>query len=335
MNTLSGRETLVPAEPEPSGPGCLRLRCPRCLRGLQVIDVLDLSASVQCFSCGLGISSQNGIWRAVAPGRKEHFRQFVCEYQRIRALEGRGSRNPEFYLKLPYEDLTGRNRWQWKIRGRSFSFFETRILPAMGDGYRRDLDILDLGAGNCWMSYRLALRGHRPLAVDLLDNFFDGLGAARHYLARLPRSLPRFQAEMDRLPFADRQFDVAIFNASFHYSEDYHATIREALRCLRRPGYLVIMDSPLYWSDASGEQMVRERRAAFTRRFGLTSDSIPSLEYLTAGILQELARMFQLAWQIEKPWYGLRWALRPVKARLLGRREPSKFFLIWTKVGDA
>jgi predicted RNA methylase len=51
----------------------------------------------------------------------------------------------------------------------------------------RPLDLLDLGAGTGWMSYRLALRGHHPVAVDLLNDDRDGLGAARHFFAKLPR----------------------------------------------------------------------------------------------------------------------------------------------------
>jgi hypothetical protein len=41
--------------------------------------------------------------------------------------------------------------------------------------------VLDVDAGIGWLSYRLPKRGHRPLAVDLLDNDSDGFGAARHY----------------------------------------------------------------------------------------------------------------------------------------------------------
>src|SRR3546814_11906422 len=79
--------------------------------------------------------------------------------------------------------------------------------------------VLDLGAGNCWMSYRLSLAGYRPCAVDLLTNDSDGMGAARHYRAHLPALFPRFQASFGQLPFADDQFDAAVFNASFPYSE--------------------------------------------------------------------------------------------------------------------
>ena len=71
------------------------------------------------------------------------------------------------------------------------------------------------------------------------------------------------QAELDNLPFADSQFDLAIFNASFHYSENYDKTLAEALRCVRNGGMVVIADSPWYGDEWSGLQMLEERRALF------------------------------------------------------------------------
>src|SRR6476620_3695393 len=91
-------------------------------------------------------------------------RQFVREYGRIRECEGRGSESPEYYRALPYLDLTGRNSGQWSMRARSFDYFARRILP------KTPCDILDLGEGNCWLSYRLAERGHRPVAVDIFPD---------------------------------------------------------------------------------------------------------------------------------------------------------------------
>jgi hypothetical protein len=38
-----------------------------------------------------------------------------------------------------------------------------------------------------------------PIAVDLLTNELDGLGAASHYSDKLPKLFPRFQTELDRL----------------------------------------------------------------------------------------------------------------------------------------
>jgi SAM-dependent methyltransferase len=184
---------------------------------------------------------------------------------------------------------------------------------------------LDLGAGNCWMSFRLALLGYRSVAVDLLTNHDDGLGAAVHYKDALPEFFPRFQAEITRLPFQGEQFDVVIFNASFHYSEDYEASLREALRCLKRGGLVVVSDTPWYSREESGGKMVAERHAAFLQKYGTASDSIQSLEFLTDERLRALEEQLSIRWTVFSPRYGLKWAMRPTMARLRGTREPSRF----------
>ena len=284
-----------------------------------------------CSRCGFTISLVKGIYRALTPERSKHFSRFISDYEKVRDKEGRGSASAEYYLALPFQDLSGRNQWQWSIRARTFKYLQRRVLPQI-EAERSDADILDIGAGNCWLSYRLAARGHHPVAVDLIDNDADGLGAARHYLARLRSGFPRFTAEMDRLPFASNQFDAVFFNASLHYSTNYLTTLREALRCLKRPGYVVVTDSPFYRRQHSGEQMVKEKREEFQRRFGFASDSISSEEFLTQERLSDISLELDLNLQIEKPWYGVQWSLRPVKARLRGKREPAKFYLLWASI---
>jgi SAM-dependent methyltransferase len=182
------------------------------------------------------------------------------------------------------------------------------------------------------VNYQLARRGHRPVAVDLLDNETDGLGAARYYSAHLRHRFLCVQAEMDHLPFTSAQFDIVHFNAAFHYSVDYEKTVDEALRCLRRPGNLIISDSPFYRDELSGPKMIEEKRSAFEKRYGFRSDSIPSREYLTRPMLDHLAEKFGLRWRTLKPWYGINWALRPLKAYVSGKREPSNFYLFWAQV---
>ena len=175
------------------------------------------------------------------------------------------------------------------------------------------------------MSYRLALLGHTVVAVDLLTNSQDGLGAAVHYKKRLTTLFPRFQAELDILPFADASFDMTIFNASFHYSEDYERTLGEAIRCTRDGGLVVIADTPWYAEEESGRAMVEQKHADFTTRYGFPSNSLASLEYLTDARLQQLSERFGIQWRIHTPYYGMRWAMRPLLARLHGSRTPSLF----------
>ena len=309
----------------------LRLQCPVCVTPQHLPDLRG-GTSWACPKCGFVLSEVRGVSRGLAPDRELHFQQFIREYELVRTQEGRGSSSPEYYLALPFKDLTRHNNWQWQIRARTWRHMEKNLLPEIESSHPEGCDILDIGAGNGWLSYRLALRGHRPVAVDLVENDADGLGAARHYLSRLSHPFLRFQAEMDRLPFESEQFHVVIFNASFHYSVDYEKTLSETLRCLRRPGCVIIADSPFYSRDENGRKMLAEKRAEFERRFGFRSDSIQSREYLTPEILEELAGKLGLRWTVFKPWYGMNWALRPVKARLLHRREPARFYLLRAKV---
>jgi SAM-dependent methyltransferase len=247
------------------------------------------------------------------------------EYQAVRQAEKRGSQTADYYLALPYHDLSGHNQQQWAIRGRTYAYLEKKILPDLKASASKGLRVLDLGAGNGWMSYRLALLGHEPVAVDLLTSDMDGLGAAVHYQGVLKNLFPRFQAELDHLPFVENQFDVAVFNASFHYSENYRETLREVVRCLRPRGKVIIADTPWYSRDESGRTMVRERQAYFTKLYGFPSDGIASMEYLTDERLDELASGFGLKWQIFTPFYGVGWAMRPFIAKLKNKREPSRF----------
>jgi SAM-dependent methyltransferase len=305
----------------------LRLQCPSCCRYLAAIpfdNSLHPMALPTCPRCSFWIRNEHGIWMALTPERELRYRRFMKDYERIRALEGRGSTDADYYLALPFKDLTGANSSQWQIRSRTYQCFQQRILPELEARHRR-MSILDIGAGNCWLSYRLASRGHHPVAVDLLVNPADGLGAARHYAGRLALCFPRFQAEMDRLPFAESQFECAIFNASFHYSEDYFWTLNEVIRCLKPGGTVIIADSPWYRREESGEKMLQERRSIFEKKFGTPSDSICSREYLTDDSLRALEKRLGINWRIYRPSYGVRWAVRPLMAKLRRKREPSRF----------
>ena len=222
----------------------MRLLCPAC-RSEAYVDA-------PCAECGYRLRLTGGIVHAIAPNRRPDFEKFLCEYMKIRHAEGRGSHDPAYYRALPFQD------GQWRIRAVTYKFLESRLLPEQA------LDILDIGAGNGWLSNRLAQKGHRPVAVDIFTDGLDGLGAAQHY----GMSFPLVEAEFDRLPFVGRQFDWAIFNCSLHYSTDYRRTLEEALRCLRPHGQILILDSPVYkrrdWNrPLTGQPRVRINTIGF------------------------------------------------------------------------
>lgn len=246
--------------------------------------------------------------------------RFVDDYIKIRHAEGRGSQDAEYYFALPYRDTTGRLQDQWNIRAKSFQYLEKHVLPA------RPSRIADLGAGNCWLSYRLARLGHHPVAVDVHCDALDGLGAGRHYQAATP--FPRVNAEFDDLPLPDASLDGAIYNASIHYSTDYRRTLGEIRRCLKPGGWFAIVDSPVYQRREHGAMMVRERHQQFQSTYGFASDTLASIEYFDIEMLAELGESLGITWKVYRPWYGWQWAMRPWKARWRGKRPPSNFWIL-------
>jgi len=289
----------------------MNLICPRC-RGELTFEAPD---QLRCGKDALSFHRVDGIWRFILPERESHYARFITDYETVRRFEGRFSADAAYYRALPFQDLSGRFSSDWKIRAASFNALQ-KILSAK-------FTILDLGAGNGWLSNRLSLSGHDVFAVDLLVNPEDGLGAWRNYETKFTP----IQAEYLHLPFPAASVNVVIFNASLHYAENYEQALREALRVLQPNGLLAIMDSPVYHDAESGQTMLAERKAQFLARYGFASDSIQSEGFLTYDRMEALGRSLGVQWRHWVPFYSLRWALRPLAARLRGGREPAQFGL--------
>lgn len=254
--------------------------------------------------------------------------RFRADYAAHRAAEGRGLEGMAL-LDLPWL-RTGPFARQWAVRARSFEAFLAQVADPMARAAGRPLNILDLGAGNGWLSYRLALRGHACTAVDIRDDHVDGLGAAEAF--RSLASFDCFVTSFDALPVADGFADLTVFNAALHYATDLSATLAEAARATRLGGTLVILDSPFYAKDAQGAAMVAEKHAYAAERFGERARSLlalPHIEYLTAARLREASAPLGLVWRRRRVRYPLWYELRPLTARLRGARTPSRFD-IWT-----
>jgi SAM-dependent methyltransferase len=230
---------------------------------------------------------------------------FWAAYAAHRAAEGRRLSCSEM-LAMPY--LPTR---QWAVRARTFEAFARLVAEDNA------LRVLDLGAGNGWLSYRLTLSGVECTAVDVRDDDIDGLGASFCY-----RGFERVVASFDALPLEDREFDIAVFNAALHYALDLAAVLREAERVVRPGGRIVILDSPFYARADDGEAMVREKRHS-----GVYADELLApdfVEYLTE---ERLRAALGVDWHRHRVRYPLWYELRPMVARLSAKRPPSRFDL--------
>lgn len=243
------------------------------------------------------------------------YERFLEPYQAVRRAEGWGTSESTYYRKLPAVASNDPQRAIWRVRAASF-----RALLGVVGARRR---ILDLGAGNGWLTYQLSRHGHSVAAVDWNDDARDGLGAFIHY----PLALEVYRADFRALPFAASEFDAVVFSASLHYANACAPVIAEALRVLAPDGTLIVMDSPLYHDAASGRAMLAEKQRQLRERFNLDI-AADSIGFLTYADFDSLGRVFRLRWRRIEPYVDVLWNTRHLRARLRGHGEPAHFGLM-------
>lgn len=285
--------------------------CPRCATSLTAFS----SASLRCGACQTTVPLRDGIYRFLRPERLAEVEPFLAHYRRVREDDGYRRRDSAYYRSLPRVNAGDPQAARWRVRQESFRNL-VRVLPRLG---RRPLRVLDLGAGNGWLSHRLTALGHRCVAVDWLDDVEDGLGARRHY----PVGFTCVQADFDDLSMAPGQFDLAIFNASLHYSPDFARTLRHAREMLVAGGVLVVMDSPVFATDQGGRRML----AAQQLDAGAMNKSVVrwGVGYLTKSGLARAGRDARVRVRWIPSRGGPSWAARRWVAGLKERREPARF----------
>jgi SAM-dependent methyltransferase len=254
--------------------------------------------------------------------------EFSEAYALHRAAEGRGHGIGEM-LQLPYL-RSGPLRRQWAIRARTYDAFCEQLLTPLRNLLRRPLDLLDLGAGNGWLSFRAARAGHRATALDIRADSVDGLGAAALLAERSEGRMRCIHASFETIPTPSQWVDIALFNASLHYATDLAQVLTEATRVIRPHGCLAILDSPFYRHETDGAAMVAEKRRLAPGQFGeraVTLMGIDFVEFLTRARLEQASENLGLEWRRIRVRYPIGYELRPLIARLRRRRAPSRFDL--------
>ena len=274
--------------------------CPRCR--------VPLGSTFICPTCNVAFEYRDGIYRFLLPERELELKPFLSQYQHIRHQEGNIAHSVEYYRSLPFVPKGGLDVERWYIRCQSFK----RLLDLLP---QHPIKILDLGAGNCWLTHRLTELGHSCVAVDLSTNCDDGLGARGHYTLQLIC----VQADFDSLPFIPGQFDVAIFNASLHYSPDVEHTLAHVSSALKQDGTIFVIDSPTFRSDQAGKKMVFERDERFRTEFRLQEVIQCGSGYLTRRQMRSAGFRFHtsnggILWTVRRLWSGMKM-----------RREPAAF----------
>jgi SAM-dependent methyltransferase len=295
--------------------------CSSCRQQLELNDT-----TWTCTREGLQFHHTDGIPDFILPSRRRKVEEFLTLYQEIRSREHWGDDRIEYYQGLPYSDISGRHRRVWKLRSRTFDSFRQDLRAEFAD---RTLRVLDLGAGNCWLSLRLVQLGHAVTAVDTNLSEVDGLGVMTRIAKEMKMRVNVVRAEFDFLPFPDERFDVIVFGASLHYSPEPTRTLQETVRFLKSTGAIYLLDSPIYDDPPSGHLMIQERLTGWREKYGVEVPADYAGSFLTYTQLDTLRSNVEISFI--SPEFGLRWALRPVVASLFGKRPPARFDIVKLK----
>lgn len=178
-------------------------------------------------------------------------------------------READEYQREHARQLNRFGRPAWGI----WSLPEAR-LRVLGDV--ADRDVLELGCGGAQWSISLALRGARPVALDL------SIGQLRHARALMERAgvtVPLVDADAERTPFADGSFDVVFSDHGATTFTDPRRAVPEVARLLR-PGGLFAFNiaTPLLWLCWDDDE--EEPRSELVRDyFGLRREAWEAVEF--------------------------------------------------------
>jgi len=301
-----------------------RLACPQCGALLEaaaapVQDPLRSVESIACTRCQSSYCKRDDIWRFLNPATEDAIAPFLQQYRTVRKQEGRHDLTDAEYRNLPSVPSTDPHATEWGIRRETYHHLLRHVLAAG----QQPSAILDLGAGNGWLSHRLAALGHQLVAVDVSADDRDGLGVVRRY----PPGIVAIQADFNALPLAPCQFDVVLFNGSLHYAGNPGRTLAGVHPLLRPGGTLVVMDSPIFHEDVDGVAMIADIVRRFAEQYGLQNSIRPGRGYLTFALLAESANAMRLDAEFVPSRGSLAWRLGRSVSRLRQGRQPAAFGL--------
>jgi ubiquinone/menaquinone biosynthesis C-methylase UbiE len=189
------------------------LICPDCRKKLE-----HNKHKFKCKNCGRIFSDNNGILNLLPSSLEDNKLNEEKNYK--------GSRiNRNEILKIS--------------KNNDFKFFKTEFLPKhMQIGN----NMLEIGAGSCWMSSMLKLKA--PWAeVVASDVSLTALRIGRRVASTFKSHIDHFLAcDVERLPFENETFDVVMGSSMIHHLFDPEKGVSEIHRVLKKGGRIYILD---------------------------------------------------------------------------------------------
>lgn len=144
----------------------------------------------------------------------------------------------EEVMKLPFASPSNPHTKEWHLRAKSFLRFIKHLK-------KKNLNILDLGCGNCWFCGQLSKSfNHNYYCADVnLNELKQGKRVFGAY------NIKFLYADIFTSEFPQSSFDLIIINSAIQYFYDFKKVIDRLLGLINENGEIHIIDSPFYSKD--------------------------------------------------------------------------------------
>ncbi len=253
----------------------MRLLCPNCREPLtKGEEVGGMGGDMPlCCSNGHVFYCQDGVLPLLADGFAAELQQFTHRLSQMRGAEHKRLLTADLYPQLPFIEPTGEG-WEWRMRRYDLQVLASR-LPTL-TRQKKGLQVLDVGAWNGWLSYRLSLWGHGVTAVDYFHDEYDGLAAKKFY----PVSWQAVQMDLTDLSLLDTCFDLVILNRCLQFAPDPVQMITQARARLAAGGLLLVTGLQIFADARQKAEQVTSYRQQNWQKYGFELFLKPTKGYL-------------------------------------------------------
>ncbi len=181
---------------------------------------------------------------------------FEENYLKIRRKEKRLYSDDEVKL-LPFASSLNPHKKEWDYRAKSFIRFKEYL-----KNFNKQIDILDLGCGNCWFAGELAKSfPHNFYCADI--NLYELKQGARLFKNE---NIKFVYGDIFKMELAKNSFDLIVLNSSIQYFENITSLLKELIFTLKLDGEIHIIDSPFY--EIEEVQLAKQRTEEYYRKLG-------------------------------------------------------------------
>lgn len=260
----------------------MRLKCPVC-----ELPLFENNGQFQCDDGHL-VKVKYGVHILQEPSFAKWYGPFENKFQAYREREGLKIKDASAYNKLPHvPNNLGKAFWNAKA--------QDLMLTKEYLAGKSNLNILEVGAWNCWLTNHLCQMGHSVIAVDYFIDPYDGLGAIQHYSKADWNAI---QMNLERLDLIDEKFDLIIVNRMVVYFEDPFETLKKLINeNLSEKGEMLVTGVIMTTDKKITEERFNKEMEDFEKKEGF---SLKIKEFYGAFTQIELNKVIQMGFNVHQ-----------------------------------